>query len=394
MSEPATGDVRKAAKETAEKKAFRFFDNREKYLMFVTTCAEKWAVAERIGREFKHLKPSPPALTVFDAGMGDGTVLTRVLRQAHRDFPTVPFLVVGKEISMEDVRLSMEKLADRFHEHPQMVVVITNMYYAEAPWLRPNKTELRDKVFRRDIALEGNSAYEFDQQIRSLGGMLADAWQTKPSEKTGNPLYVNPSMIVLYRKDQAFALDDIIPPARPDGPVLDRGYDLVVASQPFRARLPAEIKVRNVLSPLARALGPGGRMIVIQSTGDDPGMEIIRGIWNKENPFQTPRAELIATLKATLGESRTDLNYDALDDDESKFSYELHALPDELGSSIGTSTLLAAWNAAIYVAQIEDDRLVDVISGDQYLDVTRAVLNKHGGLWFQDESFIVSRPRG
>ena len=28
--------------------AFRFFDNREKYLMFVTTCSEKWAVAERV----------------------------------------------------------------------------------------------------------------------------------------------------------------------------------------------------------------------------------------------------------------------------------------------------------------------------------------------------------
>jgi hypothetical protein len=25
---------------------FRFFDNREKYLLFVTTCSEKWAIAE------------------------------------------------------------------------------------------------------------------------------------------------------------------------------------------------------------------------------------------------------------------------------------------------------------------------------------------------------------
>ena len=38
----------------------------------------------------------------------------------------------------------------------------------------------------------------------------------------------------------------------------------------------------------------------------------------------------------------------------------MHTLPSEISSSIGTSTLLAAWNAAIYVAQIEDDRLSDV----------------------------------
>ncbi len=35
----------------------------------------------------------------------------------------------------------------------------------------------------------------------------------------------------------------------------------------------------------------------------------------------------------------------------------MHTLPSEISAAIGTSTLLAAWNAAIYVAQIEDERL-------------------------------------
>ena len=34
-------------------KAFRFFDNREKYLMFVTTCSEKEDVAARYRKEGK-----------------------------------------------------------------------------------------------------------------------------------------------------------------------------------------------------------------------------------------------------------------------------------------------------------------------------------------------------
>ena len=29
-----------------------------------------------------------------------------------------------------------------------------------------------------------------------------------------------------------------------------------------------------------------------------------------------------------------------------------------------------------------------------FLEATREVLNEHGGLWFQDESFVVSRRRG
>ncbi len=67
--------------------------------------------------------------------MGDGTVLTRVMREMHRRFPTRPFYFVGKEISLEDVRLSLDKMPDRFYEHPATVMVVTNMYYTEAPWL-------------------------------------------------------------------------------------------------------------------------------------------------------------------------------------------------------------------------------------------------------------------
>ena len=64
-----------------------------------------------------------------------------------------------------------------------------------------------------------------------------------------------------------------------------------------------------------------------------------------------------------------------------------------LGDSIGTSTLFVAWNAAIYVGQIEDDRLEPVVSSGGYLDATVDVLHKHNGIWFNDETFVVSRKR-
>ena len=103
---------------------FRFFDNREKYLLFVTTCSEKREIARRVSMELERVRPTPPALRLFDAGMGDGTVLTTVMRTMHTQFRHMPWLVVGKEISFEDVRQSLEKLADRFAEHPLLVVVI------------------------------------------------------------------------------------------------------------------------------------------------------------------------------------------------------------------------------------------------------------------------------
>ena len=143
---------------TGGERPFRFFDNREKYLLFVTTCSEKWAIGQRIGAELEALDPRPPALRVFDAGTGDGTVMASVLRQLHGHYPTVPFLVVGKEISLEDVRLTLEKLPDRFSEHPQTVVVLTNLHYREAPALCPADETARSRINWREVALDGRTA--------------------------------------------------------------------------------------------------------------------------------------------------------------------------------------------------------------------------------------------
>ena len=72
----------------------------------------------------------------------------------------------------------------------------------------------------------------------------------------------------------------------------------------------------------------------------------------------------------------------------------MHALPAEVGDRIGTSMLFAAWNAAIYVNQIEDERLDEVVTSGPYLEANERILHKYGGLWFNDESFVVSRRDG
>ena len=373
-----------------EKGAFRFYDNRQKYLMFVNTCSEKWVVSERAGMELGLVHPRPPALRVFDAGMGDGTVLTGVMRQMHRRFPTLPFYVVGKEISVEDVRLCLEKMPDRLFEHPATVLVVTNMHYSEAPSLTPRSMQAAATLNWIETPLSGNTAHEFHEQIAALQPTLAETWRVRPSPKTGNPLYVRASVLVLYREDHRFLLDPVIPrPGR-----ASEGYDLIIASQPYRARMPTEFKVQKVLAPLSRSLAPGGRLLCVQSSGGDPGLEIVRKIWPDEQPFQTDRHVLLKALKEEIGKSRRNLKYNAYSDRRAIFRYDMHTLPTEIeGSSIGTSTLFAAWNAAIYVAQIEDARLEGVVADGSYLDATREVLSARGGLWFYDESFVVSRRR-
>lgn len=369
---------------------FRFYDNRQKYLLFVTTCSEKQVVAQRVGLELANIHPRPPALRVFDAGMGDGTVLARTMRAMHTRFPTMPFYIVGKELSVEDVRLVLEKMPDRLFEHPAMVLVITNMLYSEAPWLKPNSVTSATSLVWHELSLRGNTAHAFEEQITDLQPFLAEHWRARPSPVTGNPVYEKPVVLVIYRDDHKFLLDQV----RPRRGFTNAEYDLVIASQPYRARAPLEFKAKRVVAPLARSLAPGGRLIAIHSYGHDPGLEIIQRVWPGENPFTTDRHALLRATKAELGNTGRDLNFGANADSRALFRYEMHTLPNEISDTIGTSTLFAAWNAAVYVAQVEDQRLSEAIGSGAYLEATREVLRIRGGLWFLDESYVISRKRG
>lgn len=370
-------------------KPFRFFDNRLKYLTFVNTTNEKWRISERVAEELTHLHPRPPALRIFDAGMGDATVLSNTMRSAHQRFRNIPFYVVGKEISLEDLRLSLDKMPDRLVEHPASVVVMTNLFYSEAPWLMPNKAEMAEQLVWKSIALEGQSSIGFQEQLRQLDSFLVDNWQVRSSSKTGNPLYVKPTVLVIYRKDHDFLLDSVIPRAGQ----ATADYDLVLASQPWRARTAPQQKAKAVMAPLARSLAPGGRMLTVQSIGGDPGEEIVNAIWPDIELFPVNRYDLVGALKAELGEEAARFDLSIPSGGDALLSYRMHTLPEEIGPSIGTSTLSAAWNAATYVAQIDDGLLEETYGGSRHFDLTADVLKKFDGLWFNDEAFVISRLR-
>jgi hypothetical protein len=323
--------------------------------------------------ELASIHPRPPAVRVFDAGMGDGTVLTRVMREMHRRLPTLPFYLVGKEVSLEDVRLSLAKMADRFFEHPATVLVVTNMYYSEAPWLAPKAVAAATSLLWHEVALSGTTAHEFSEQIAALEPFLSTHWQARHSPKTGNPVYERPVALVLYREDFRFLLHDVIPQqgrARAD-------YDLVIASQPYRARVPAEFKAQRVIAPLVRALGPGGRLLGIHSCGNDPGLEVVRKVWPGEDPFQTSRHDVLRAVRAELGRDARHYNFNAYADARAQFRYDMHTLPTEVSASIGTSTLFAAWNAAVFGAHIACTSLMRGLSGASPAAVRSRLLFAH-----------------
>jgi hypothetical protein len=371
----------------AQKTEFRFYDNRQNYLSFINTCNEKSAIAKRASREFHYLRPLPPALRFYDAGMGDATVLSDCMRDLHHRFPTVPLVVVAKEISMEDVRIGLDKMVDRFCEHPATVLVLTNLNYADCR-LMPSNVASANAMNWQEIKLEGSMSWGYKQQLEMLHPLFAHGWETQTSKTTGNPLFKRPSVVVIYRQDHQILLDAVIP--RPG--MQNWYFDFILASQPWRARTSARFKAEKIVAPLAKSLSPGGRMLIIQSCGKDPAEEVIKEYWPDEIPFPVNRHHILSELRTVLGRDVRQFKFREEPDEKAIFSYRMHALPSELdGASIGTSTLFAAWNASVYVNQIEDQRIEKVITDGTYLKATAKILSKYGGLHFNDEAFVISR---
>jgi hypothetical protein len=366
------------------KKNFRFFDNRQKYLLFVTTTNEKNRIADAIHPYIKKIKPSMPGIKIFDAGMGDGSLLMNVMRQCHQEKPNIPLLFSTKEISMEDVRLGLEKLPDRFIEHKNTVFVISNLHYAEAASLKSKNEKKQKKINWKVIKLKGETSIDFSNQLRKLNGYLEKNWQIERDSKSGNPTYKTPSVLVIYRKDQEFVLNDIIPTKKNS----ENKFDLIIASQPYRSRITAEKKVKYVIQPMLKALAPQGKLLTIHACGKDPANQIIQKLWPNENPFPSLSGDIIRFIKLNLNEHfLKQLSFKK----KQQIRCNLRALPNEISGGISTSIIFSAWNAAVYVNQIDEEKILRAQKSSLYENIVSEILSKHKGLYFNNELFVIEK---
>ena len=204
------------------------------------------------------------------------------------------------------------------------------------------------------------------------------------NKKNGNPTYKEPSVMIIYREDQEFNVNELIPRINNGA----NKFDLIIASQPYRSRISAEKKVKYVIHPMIDALKPKGKLLTIHASGNDPANKIIKKIWPKENPFPSLSNSIIHYLKKNLDKNLlAKLNFK----DKKIIKCKLRALPNELSGSIATSLIFSAWNASIYVNQIDDDKVMKVEKSKNYEDVVQKIVTKNKGLYFNNEIFVIEK---
>lgn len=367
--------------------SFAFHEQRQRYHVFANTTNESWVLADRVAGDLAQLAPGPDGLRLFFAPMDNGIALTRILRAVHAAFPDTPILVVLKGRGLEDLRNTMGRMVDRMTEHPLTVFALTNLYTREALLLRKLSEDNPAPVAWREVGLEGSRSYDFQVQVAELYGALAREWLVRPGAH-GQPVYARPSVLTVFRADQRARLERLLP--RPGGAPV--AYDYALLNHPYLHSHTMKFRMEHVLGPVARALVPGGQMTVVQSHGEDPAHEIVRRLWPEQPLHVSSRYDIIQELRRDLAGEAARFSFSGLTDARSLFRFDMHTLPVFEDGNLGPQSLAAAWNNAVYYAQVREDLAEAALrEGSRYLSVTRDVLRAHGGLWFVNESFSVQR---
>ena len=317
-----------------------FFDSRDKYLSFVNSTNEKSSIAFKLSSYLKKVQIKSDAFRIFDAGTGEGTIISTLLSAAHEQFPEDPIYVVGKEISVDDIENLLSFLADRFFEHKNLIFCITNASYKEFT----NKNLSKIKFIKKE--LKGNTSFNFTKQLMRMNSLIKKNWELKEDNKSTLLIPKSKTFLAIYREDQKIVLDHLIPRKINDIP--DK-FNFIIASQAFRLRSPYKRTMKLIIQPLLNMLETKGQFFLIYSSGSDFTKKILKYFFPTINPFQyNDPKEFIKEV------NKDKLNKNLFKISVASFIYTFINMSLTSKKSFSPVNSLGLWNAATYVGQISE----------------------------------------
>ena len=361
----------------------RFFDDRLKYLSFIQNTGEKRAISSEIFPHIKSLPKNKTYLRILDAGTGDGTVKSNVIKSFHKYHPYTSLLITGKEISYEDLKNTLDKMPDRFVEHPNLMVTMTNVKFAELGQIESAKKIKNKSVKKLTLVLKADNSFDFNEQINGMGNFIKKYWGIEIDSKDRTS-YSHPCLIRIYREDHKRYLEPFI-----NNDYENNNYDLIIASQAYRAISSTITKVSNVIAPLMRLLNVSGKLLVTHSCGDDSVEKILKQAWSDRNPFPVKAKEIIEYLKNNPVGENTRFTYSK----PKSYSFKFKRTPDQTVSELFGHGLDAKLANILYVGQIPEK---DIMILEKNVSVLKRVKNKilkEERVFFKNELFSIKKIR-
>ena len=363
----------------------RFFDDRLKYLSFIQNTGEKKAISEKIYSHIASLSQNISYLRVLDAGTGDGTIFSNIVKSFHRFHPYTSLLITGKEVSYEDLKNTLEKTPDRFVEHPNLLITMSNVKFSELGSIE-SSNKIKDKRVKKfNLVLKSDNSYDFNSQISGakLGNFIKKNWGIEIDNK-GRTSYSSPCIIRIYREDNERHLKQFI-----GNDYKNNKYDLIVASQAYRAASSVKVKVNNVIGPLMRLLNKSGKLIVTHSCGGESVQKILKLAFKDKEAFPNTAKDIIDYLKDNpFGENNIFKFLNPI-----SYYFKFRKSPDQTVTELFGHNIDAKWANILYVGQIPEKDILNVEANQRLHNKVKKAINNSGKIQFKNEIFSIVRQR-
>jgi hypothetical protein len=363
----------------------RFFDDRLKYLSFIQNTSEKKAISQKIYPHIAGLSQHKSYLRILDAGTGDGTIKSNVIKSFHRYHPYTSLLVTGKEISYEDLKNTIEKMPDRFVEHPNLMVTMTNVKFAELGLIESSSKIKNKKVKEFNLILESDNSFDFHSQItgNALGNFIKKNWGIEIDTKNRTS-YSNPCIIRVFRKDHEKHFKKFI-----KNDYKNNNYDLIIASQAYRAASSVATKVNNVIGPLMRLLNKSGKLIVTHSSGGESIQKILKLAFKDKEAFPNHAKDIIDYLKDNpIGENNKYTFSKPL-----SYFFNFKKAPDQTVTELFGHNIDAKWANIVYVGQIPDKDILALEKNTRLHNKVKKAIDSSGKIQFKNEIYTITKSR-
>lgn len=363
----------------------RFFDDRLKYLSFIQNTEEKKAISEKLFSHVAGLSENRSYIRILDAGTGDGTIFSNIIKSFHKCHPYTSLLMSGKEISYEDLKNTLEKVPDRFVEHPNLLITMTNVKFSELGLIESSNTIQDKKVKEFNLILKSNNSFDFNSQITSnlLSNFIKKNWGIKIDNKNKTS-YSNPCIIRVYREDNKKHLEKFL-----ENNYKNNNYDLIVASQAYRAAASVEVKVKNVIAPLMRLLNKSGKLLVTHTCGGDFIQKVLKLAFKEKEAFPNTAKDIIEYVKSNpVGENNI-YSFSK----PSSYYFKFKRVPDQTVTELFGHNIDSKWANILYVGQIPEKDILSLENNQSLMNRVKKAIDGFDQIQFKNELFSITKIR-
>lgn len=361
----------------------RFFDDRLKYLSFIQNTEEKKAISEKIFAHVAGLSENKSYLRILDAGTGDGTIFSNIIKSFHKHHPYTSLLITGKEISYEDLKNTLEKMPDRFVEHPNLLITMTNVKFSELGLIESSKKIKDKKVKEFNLVLKSNNSFDFNSQMTSrlLSNFIKKNWGIEIDNKNKTS-YSNPCIIRVFREDNKKQLEKFL-----KNNYKNNNYDLIVASQAYRAAASVEVKVKNVIAPLMRLLNKSGKLLVTHTCGGDFIQKVLKLAFKEKEAFPNTAKDIIEYLRNNpIGENNI-YNFSK----PINYYFKFKRTPDQTVTELFGHNVDSKWANILYVGQIPEKDILILEKNLTLMNRVKKTIDDCDQIQFKNELFSITK---